>query len=113
MSGSVGSVVATQVLTGNTASGRVGSVTPNVSIALSGVAASGLTGTLVAVYWKLIDDSQTANWAAIDNSETAGWTTINNSQTVAWTAINNAQTASWTTIDDSEATSWSLIDAES
>jgi uncharacterized protein YdeI (BOF family) len=34
------------------------------------------TGTVIAVYWKLVDDSQTANWQNITDSQTPGWTLI-------------------------------------
>jgi hypothetical protein len=40
---------------------------------LTGVLGTGSAGTVIAVYWKLIDDSQTANWQNINNSQTAAW----------------------------------------
>jgi hypothetical protein len=51
----------------------VGTVTPGKTFALSGVFAAGKTGLIVPVYWKVIDDSQTANWAVIDASNATTW----------------------------------------
>jgi hypothetical protein len=76
----VGTVVPGKVAgtTGVLASGSVGTIAGvSRTIALTGVAASGTVGNVVAVYWKLIDDSQTANWGLIDTSETNDWVLIN------------------------------------
>lgn len=74
--GFVGSVLAgrTVSLTGAASSGSVGNVGLGTrSAALTGVLGTGSAGTVIAVYWKLIDDSQTANWQNINNSQTAAW----------------------------------------
>jgi hypothetical protein len=83
--------LATQVfeLTGDAAAGTVGSVGRSVSIALSGVSARGSAGSVTAIYWKLIDDLQTANWALVDSAETAGWTVISNDVSAGWQLIDD------------------------
>jgi hypothetical protein len=56
-------------LTGVSASGVIGLVSIGTrSFALVGNSASGQIGTVISVYWKLIDDSQSANWQNINNS---------------------------------------------
>ena len=77
--GNVGTVGAnvTIALTGVGASGLVGTVTlGSRSAQLVGVGATGTVGNLGVAYWSLIDDSQTSSWQNIDNSETAGWSLI-------------------------------------
>jgi hypothetical protein len=85
--GVVGTVIV--LLRTNTAIGLVGTVGYETAVALSGVSASGAVGTaslgprsfvltgnyaqgdigvVVAVYWKLIDNMQTANWGTISNT---------------------------------------------
>ncbi len=59
-------------LTGDEAVGSVGSVGVAVSTALSGVSASGTVGNVIAVYWKLIDDSQTVSWQNV-NTDVLIW----------------------------------------
>jgi hypothetical protein len=69
--GSIGTVgfETTVALTGNSASGLVGSVGIGPrSFALTGNYAQGDIGVVIAVYWKLIDDMQTANWQNINTS---------------------------------------------
>ena len=54
-------------LTGDVASGLVGSVALGArSVALTGVNAAGKTGTVVAINWLLIDDDVNANWQLIN-----------------------------------------------
>ena len=70
-SGAVGTVTYSfpGELTGNAAAGAVGTVGMGArTITLTGVQASGAVGTTIAVYWKLIDDSQTANWALVETN---------------------------------------------
>ena len=89
-SGSVGSVTNGGVvvaLTGVQAVGSVGSVGQVLSFALTGVQATGSVGNMVAVYWRLVDDSQNANWQNITDSQTPGWTVINDNQTTTWVKI--------------------------
>ena len=114
-----------------TADGLVGTVTQGLSIELSGVAATGAAGSVglgprsfaltgnyaqgdvgvvIAVYWKLIDDSQTANWQNINDAQTAAWTAIGNAQSSSWAAISNTQTPGWSTIADTQTPGWALID---
>jgi hypothetical protein len=57
------------------------------TFALSGVQAAGSVGDVIPVYWKLVDDSQTANWQNVNNSQTAGWTLVNNAETPDWTLV--------------------------
>ena len=92
----------------NTAAGAVGTVSPDREISLNGVAASGAVGTVsvaprlisltgnlasgftgevIAVYWKVIDDSENANWQNIDNSQTSSWGTVDTEQTPDWEEV--------------------------
>jgi hypothetical protein len=85
-------------LGGNPATGAVGSVTQNITIALTGVGtqgavgtvsmtgrgatltgnvASGSLGTMGVFYWSLIDDSETANWQNVNTAQTPGWSVLN------------------------------------
>jgi len=77
--GFVGNVLSeiTIELTGASLSGNVGSVGVGArSLALTGVLASGSVGNLNAVYWKNIDDSQTASWQNVSNTQTSNWQEI-------------------------------------
>jgi hypothetical protein len=88
--GAVGSVTADRsvALTGVGGSGAVGTMTiADRILALTGVSAKGATGDVIAVYWKLIDDSQTANWQNIGNSQTPTWGVIETAQTPAWEEV--------------------------
>jgi hypothetical protein len=68
-------------------SGLVGTAGASITSAVTGVFAVGRTGLIVPVYWKVIDDSQTANWVVINASTATSWGTINNSQTTDWIVI--------------------------
>jgi hypothetical protein len=111
-SGAVSAVDYAQVgfLTTDSAEGFVGTVGPVISVALSGVQAAGSVGTVIAIYWKLIDDSQDANWQNITDSQTPGWATINSSQTTSWQNVETSQTPGWTDIQNTENADWELID---
>jgi len=77
--GFVGNVLSeiTIELTGASLSGNVGSVGVGArSLALTGVLASGSVGNLNAVYWKIIDDSQTTSWQNVSNTQTSNWQEI-------------------------------------
>jgi hypothetical protein len=77
--GFVGNVLSeiTIELTGASLSGNVGSVGVGArSLALTGVLAGGSVGNLNAVYWKIIDDSQTASWQNVSNTQTSNWQEI-------------------------------------
>jgi len=77
--GFVGNVLSeiTIELTGASLSGNAGSVGAGArSLALTGVLASGGVGNLNAVYWKNIDDSQTASWQNVSNTQTSNWQEI-------------------------------------
>jgi hypothetical protein len=88
--GNVGTVSVDReiALTGVASSAAVGSMAlgPRV-LSLTGNLASGFTGDVIAVYWKLIDDSETANWQNIDNSQTSNWNTVATVQTADWEEI--------------------------
>lgn len=60
------------------------------TLALTGVSAGGSVGTLIPVYWQLIDDSENANWIAINSTQTPGWSTIEDTQTANWVLVDNA-----------------------
>lgn len=78
-------------LTGAAIAGSVGSLgVGNRTLTLTGVSAGGFTGTVVAVYWQLIDDSENANWIAINSTQTPGWSTIQDTQTANWVLVDNA-----------------------
>jgi hypothetical protein len=111
-SGSVGDVTFVQVapLTGTQAAGSVGSAGPNITVALSGVSATGSTGIVFPVYWKLIDDSQTADWQNISDTQNSGWVLVDDSQTANWQNVADAQPSSWVLVDDSETADWELIE---
>jgi hypothetical protein len=82
----------------------------NRTFALTGVAANGAVGDVIAVYWKPIDDSQTANWQNINDAQTAAWAAIANAQASSWAATTNGQTPSWGTIGNSQTPGWVLAD---
>jgi hypothetical protein len=56
-------------------------------VALTGVSATGQIGTVIAVYWKIIDDSQTANWQNISNPQTPVWSDVVDTQTPNWQEV--------------------------
>ena len=88
--GAVGSVGYELVieLTGNASSAAVESVGVGArTFGLTGNQAQGYVGTLIAVYWKIIDDSQTPNWQNISNPQTPGWGVVNDSQNADWELI--------------------------
>jgi hypothetical protein len=88
--GFAGTVVADRVvaLTGVGSTGSVGIMTVAERIkALTGVAAQGAVGNVIAVYWKPIDDNQTANWQNISNSQTPGWSQVDTSDTPNWLEV--------------------------
>jgi len=106
--GNVGSAVYTilQPITGNVGVGSVGTVgvyrelgvsgvgsvgsvaSTNGGQFLTGVLASGAVGNVIAVYWKLIDDSQTANWQNITDTQTAGWALVQSDEPTTWQLID-------------------------
>ena len=78
-------------LTSTAAQASVGSVSVgNRTLALTGVSAAGSVGTIVPVYWQLIDNSETANWININSTQTPGWSTIEDSQAAGWVLIDSA-----------------------
>jgi hypothetical protein len=71
------------------ATGEVGTVSRGpTSFDLTGVYAAGQVGDIVAIYWKLVDDSQTANWQNIDDSQTGSWVLVDNSETAGWVVVD-------------------------
>jgi hypothetical protein len=54
---------------------------------LTGVQANGAVGSVISVYWKPIDDSQTANWQNISSTQAAGWAVINDSENANWVLV--------------------------
>jgi hypothetical protein len=54
---------------------------------LTGNQASGTVGSVVAVYWAIIDDNQVANWQNISNPQTPSWSLIDDEQTPNWEDI--------------------------
>ena len=88
--GYVGSVVADRsvTLSGVSATGSVGSVGIGPrSKALTGNAASGSVGDVIAVYWKPIDDNQTASWQNLNNGQTPTWSDVETDETAAWEEV--------------------------
>ena len=69
--GAVNTVSFAQVgfLTTDLATGFVGTAAPVISVSISGVQAAGSVGTVTSIYWRLVDDSQTANWQNVNNSQ--------------------------------------------
>jgi hypothetical protein len=111
--GDIGSVTVSYTfnLTGTPIDAAVGSVgLGDRALALTGVASSGAVGDVIAVYWKPIDDSQTANWQNISDAQTAAWAVIANAQESSWTTVTTGQTPSWGTIGDNQTPGWVLVD---
>jgi hypothetical protein len=73
-------------LSGVAASGAV--YTPTSGQPLTGVQAGGAVGNVIAVYWKLIDDSQTANWQNITDTQTTTWTLEQSELATTWQLID-------------------------
>ena len=111
--GEVGSVTADRevALTGVASSGAVGSVAlGDRNLPLSSVSAQGFVGSLIAVYWKDIDDSQFADWMSIVTSQTPAWQTMDDTQTSNWQNINNPQVPGWSLVDDEQTPNWEEIE---
>jgi hypothetical protein len=87
--GSSGSVVGGQALSGVSNLGAAGNLTNNVSVLLVTDEAIGLVGGLGVHYWSLIDDTQTAGWGLVNDAQTAGWGLVNDAQTANWTLIDS------------------------
>jgi hypothetical protein len=88
--GFVGTVVADRsvALTGVGTTGSVGSVALGTrSKALTGNAASGAVGDVIAVYWKPIDDNQTASWQNLSNGQTPSWAGVDTNETALWEEV--------------------------
>jgi len=47
-----------------------------MSFALTGVQAAGSAGNVIAVYWILVDNSESSSWALVDNAETSNWSLV-------------------------------------
>jgi hypothetical protein len=77
------------LLTGIAASALAGTVgtSQNVTRALTGVQANGQVG-IVYPPWTVIDDSQNPDWQAISSAQTAAWQAISDAQTASWQLIN-------------------------
>jgi hypothetical protein len=63
--GSVGSVQFFLVLAGNSATGAVGTLGATTGLALTGVSATGQVGYVGVYYWAKINTTQTPNWTNI------------------------------------------------
>jgi hypothetical protein len=77
--GFVGNVLSeiTIELTGSSTFGSAGGVAVGTrAVNLTGVSARGSVGNLNAVYWRNIDDSQTASWQNINNTQPSTWQEI-------------------------------------
>jgi hypothetical protein len=88
-SGLLGSITrgeASFSLSGVNASGAV--YTPISGQPLTGVQAGGAVGNVIAIYWKLIDDSQTANWQNITDTQTTSWTLDQSELATTWQLID-------------------------
>jgi hypothetical protein len=44
-------------------------------------------GNVLAVYWKLIDDSQAANWQNVGTAQSPQWEIIDDSQPNTWETV--------------------------
>ena len=70
------------------ASAAVSSVTVAArEFGLTGNQALGNVGTVFAVYWKLIDDTQAVNWQNVNTPQIPGWVLIDDAQTPNWEEI--------------------------
>jgi hypothetical protein len=110
-SGNVGSVSpgGSPSETGDVAYGYAGNVGKVITVSLTGVSAVGSTGSVNKIYWTTIIDTQDANWQNINNPETANWALADTAESAFWTLINNPETASWVLVDDGENATWQLI----
>jgi hypothetical protein len=54
----------------------VGTPLPVITVAISGVGATGQVGTMNYFYWTTIDDNQIPNWQNIVNSQTPDWVEV-------------------------------------
>jgi hypothetical protein len=54
---------------------------------LTGNAASGAVGDVIAVYWKPIDDNQTASWQNLSNGQTPSWAGVDTNETALWEEV--------------------------
>lgn len=61
-------------LTGVSALGVVNSLTVTASIALTGLSAQGLTGTILV--WGLVPPGPDANWTLVPAAPSGGWTQV-------------------------------------
>jgi hypothetical protein len=86
----VGSVepVVSVALTGVGAVGAVRAmgVGPRL-FALTGVRASGAVGSVIAVYWKPIDDTQVPDWQNVNNAQGVVWAEVDDTQVPDWTPV--------------------------
>ena len=55
---------------------------------LVGLLATATQGTVAAVYWTIVIDSQTANWQNIDDSQASSWALVDDSETAGWVVID-------------------------
>ena len=67
----------------------VGDVAKTTSVGLAGVNATGATGYVVPIYWKLIDNSEQAYWALINGMVSTTWNEINTENSNQWNVIDN------------------------
>jgi hypothetical protein len=56
--------------------------------ALTGLLATATQGTVSAVYWTVVIDSQKANWQNIDDSQTGSWALVDDAETAGWVVID-------------------------
>jgi hypothetical protein len=109
---SVGSVVqeVSIALSGVNASGSVGTMSIAARVlALTGVNATGSVGDVIAVYWKPIPDDQNPDWTNIGNSQTPGWVNVGDTQTPSWQNISNPQTPNWGNVSDEQTADWEAV----
>jgi len=72
----------------NSASGAVGTVTlAERGAALTGNQATGRVGSFGVFYWSLIDDNSVTNWALIDDNNATNWQNIETNQNPEWDLI--------------------------
>lgn len=113
------------------ASGSVGNLGNNSTVALTGVSSDAATGYLTAIklyilqgveaagnvgvlgvtksYWDIIDDAQNAAWTQLPNGQNANWGSVDAAQNADWTTVPNPQTPEWEKVDSAQGAQWQIV----
>jgi hypothetical protein len=118
-SGAVGLITPVYEINGNQATGFIGTVGSTVTLALTGVSASGSTGTVTgeAIYEQALTGVSSAGavgtisvgerLVAITGSQAMG--NVGNVGVFYWSLIDDSENANWSLIDDTADANWQNI----